>query len=122
MAAGGAIEGAAVDDRGAAINSFSVTIESFEPAEGESKETSRAGETRDELRGSFRFDDLAAGTYVIRASISEGRVTEPATIVVAKGKVLRGIVLSFPKAEPDAQEEAAEAPRAPIVRMGESLP
>jgi Carboxypeptidase regulatory-like domain len=110
LGAGGAIEGSALDDAGAPVNSFSVTIESFEPAEGESQESSRAGESHDELRGSFRFDDLAAGTYVVRAATPEGLTTEPETIVVARGKVARGVVLSFPKppAQDSPESEATE--------------
>jgi hypothetical protein len=110
LGTGGAIEGAALDDRGAPINSFSVSIESFDPAEGESQGASRAGESRDELRGSFRFDDLAAGTYVVRATTPEGLVSEPETIVVARGKVVRGVAFTFPKAETtgSVQEEATD--------------
>jgi hypothetical protein len=111
LGAGGAIEGAALDDRGAPVNSFSVTLESFDPAEGESQESSRAGESRDELRGSFRFDDLAAGTYVVRATTPEGLASLPESIVVARGKVARGVVLSFPK---------VEVPDLPQVTMGEA--
>ena len=109
LAAGGAIEGAVLDERGAPVNSFSVTIESFEAAEGESQEASRAGETRGELRGSFRFDDLAAGTYVVRATTPEGRATEPVTIAVARGKVARGVALTFPKAEADSEPTSEPA-------------
>jgi hypothetical protein len=113
LGAGGAIEGTVLDDRGGPVNSFSVTIESFEPAEGESQESSRAGESRDELRGAFRFDDLAAGTYVLRAATPEGLVSEPETIVVARGKVAHGVALAFakpPTTEPVVvQEEATEA-------------
>jgi hypothetical protein len=110
LGAGGAIEGAVTDDRGEPINSFSVTIESFEPAEGESQESSRAGESRDELRGSFRFDDLAAGTYILRATTPEGLASEPETVVVARGRVAHGVALSFPK-----------PPDAPQVRMGSTV-
>jgi protocatechuate 3,4-dioxygenase beta subunit len=113
LGAGGAIEGTVLDDRGGPVNSFSVTIESFEPAEGESQESSRAGESRDELRGAFRFDDLAAGTYVLRAATPEGLVSEPETIVVARGKVAHGVALAFakpPTTEPVVvQEEVTEA-------------
>jgi protocatechuate 3,4-dioxygenase beta subunit len=110
LGAGGAIEGAVLDDRGEPVNSFSVTIESFDPGDGESQESSRAGESRDELRGSFRFDDLAAGTYVLRAATPEGLASETETVVVARGKVARGIALTFPK--PPSEE--------PVVQVGES--
>jgi hypothetical protein len=109
LATGGAIEGAVVDERGKPVNSFAVTIESFEPAEGESRELGRAGESHDELRGSFRFDDLAAGTYVLRAAMPEGIVTEPSTIVIARGKVARGVVLAFPKAVGEPASTSSES-------------
>jgi hypothetical protein len=103
LAMGGAIEGAAVDDAGRPVNSFSITIDSFEPADGESGEVSRAGETKDELRGRFRLDDLAPGTYVIHADTPEGLATQPQGIELAKGKVVRGVSLVFPKAEPTSE-------------------
>ena len=93
LSTGGAIEGTVVDTRGAPVNSFSVIIDSFTAADGESPQASRAGETRDELRGSFRFDDLAAGTYVVRAATADGLTSEPETIEIARGKVVRGVGL-----------------------------
>jgi hypothetical protein len=108
LATGGVIEGAALDDEGRPVNAFSVTIDSFEPAEGESAEVSRAGETKDELRGRFRLDDLAAGTYVIHADTPEGLASPPQTIELAKGKVERGVTLAFPKAD-EAEESASSS-------------
>jgi len=93
LSTGGAIEGTVVDARGAPVNSFSVIIDSFAAAEGESPRASRAGETRDELRGAFRFDDLTAGTYVVRAATADGLTSEPETIEVGRGKVVRGVGL-----------------------------
>jgi Carboxypeptidase regulatory-like domain len=107
LSTGGAIEGTVVDARGAPVNSFSVIIDSFTAADGESPQASRAGETRDELRGSFRFDDLAAGTYVVRAATADGLTSEPETIEIARGKVVRGVGLIL--AETNGTEVSAES-------------
>jgi Carboxypeptidase regulatory-like domain len=93
LSTGGAIEGTVVDARGAPVNSFLVIIDSFAAADGESPRASRAGETRNELRGAFRFDDLAAGTYVVRAATADGLTSEPETIEIGRGKVVRGVGL-----------------------------
>jgi hypothetical protein len=109
LAAGGAIEGAALDAAGRRVNSFSVSIDSFDPAEGESVEN-HAGESQNDLRGRFRLDDLSPGTYVIHADTPEGLATPPQTIEVGRGKVVRGVTLVFPKQEPDPEETSSETP------------
>jgi hypothetical protein len=93
LATGGAIAGAFVDGRGAPVNSFSVSIDSFSAAEGEEQTESRAGETTDQLHGAFRIDGLPAGTYALRASTPEGLTSETVTVEVPRGKVVRGLRL-----------------------------
>jgi hypothetical protein len=86
---GGSIEGMATDHRGRPIGSFSVSITSYDPAEGELSE-GRVGESRDELRGAFRFDALAPGTYGIALS-ADTREPWSTTVRVTSGKVARGL-------------------------------
>ena len=107
LGAGGAIEGSAVDAHGKAIALFSVTIASFEPEEGVEATPTRAGETAEHLRGRFRVDDLAPGTYVLRLS-AEGKVdADSRPIEVAPGHVIRGEQLILTAADPvTAGEEA----------------
>ncbi len=111
LGTGGAIEGLAVDERGKPLGAFSLTIESFEPAEGEPQSSSRAGETHDELRGTFRFDDLAPGNYVIGVTAEGHAPTQTPAIEVARGRVVRGIQISVGDADPaQAVGEGDEAP------------
>jgi len=91
LATGGAIEGSVLDERGAPINAFTMTIDSFSPSAEEGQNPGRAGETEDDLRGAFRFDGLAAGTYVLRATTAEGGASEPQSVDVARGRVVRGV-------------------------------
>jgi hypothetical protein len=116
LGTGGAIEGVAVDERGRPLGAFSLTIQSFEPAEGEPQTSSRAGETHDELRGTFRFDDLAPGTYVIGVSAEGHTAAQSSPIEVSRGKVVRGIQIEVAEAEPvqvRVGESGDEAP-APV--------
>jgi hypothetical protein len=77
-----------------------VTIASFEPEDDVAGHETRAGETAAHLRGKFRVDDLAPGTYVLRLS-AEGRVdTDSRPIEVARGHVIRGEQLILPAADP----------------------
>jgi hypothetical protein len=100
LGTGGAIEGVAVDEHGKPIGAFSLTIESFEPAEGEPQSSSRSGETHDELRGTFRFDDLAPGTYVIGVTAEGHAAAQSPPIEVGRGRVVRGVQISMGEAEP----------------------
>jgi hypothetical protein len=114
LGAGGAIEGTAVDDRGKPIGLFSVTIASFEPQEGAPGAPTRAGETGEHLRGSFRLDDLAPGTYVLRLH-ADGKVdTDSPPIEVGKNRVVRGARLVLMSAEvgEDAPSEMEPEPAA----------
>jgi len=120
LGTGGAIEGLAVDERGKPLGAFSLTIQSFEPAEGEPQSSSRAGETHDELRGTFRFDDLTPGTYVIAVSAEGHPVVQSPPIEVGRGRVVRGIRISLgeevpaedppPQVDEGSSNEEAPAP------------
>ena len=109
MGVGGAIEGLVVDPRGRPVNSFSVSIATYEPSEGEAPSSGRAGAMSDHLRGTFRLDGLAPGRYSVIA-IVDGRSSELANgIEVRRGKVVRGIHLVLADAAPFG-EEATDLP------------
>jgi hypothetical protein len=113
LGTGGAIEGVAVDERGKPLGAFSLTIESFAPAEGEPQTSSRAGETHDELRGTFRFDDLTPGTYVIGVTAEGHGAAQSSPIEVGRSRVVRGIQISVGEAEPVQVGEGGEGDEAP---------
>ena len=87
LKAGGAIEGVVVDERGAAIPSFTVGIESFAAATAEAMAGRRGGGARsfEDLRGSFRLEKLAPGSYVLTASAPGKPPTRSDSIDVAGG-------------------------------------
>jgi len=126
LGAGGAIEGRAVDERGKPVGLFSVTIASFEPEESASGMPTRAGEMGEHLRGAFRLDDLAPGTYVLRLK-AEGKVdTDSPPIEVGKNRVVRGarLVLTAAEVVEDApleiEPETAEGTETASKSTGES--
>ena len=88
--AGGAIEGAVVDERGAALSPFSLGIESFTPSSGRGFEPN-APINVDDARGEFRWSRLAPGTYVMVAA-SDGRPPARSSPVDVRGGVTtRGV-------------------------------
>jgi hypothetical protein len=94
LKAGGAIEGAVVDDRGTAVPTFTVGVESFTPARGRTFD--RAGpRSVDDPRGAFRLDHLAPGTYVLTASASGLPPARSEPIDVRGGAVTRGIRIAL---------------------------
>jgi hypothetical protein len=65
------------------------------------------------LRGAFRLDALAPGTYVLRLS-AEGKVdTDSKPIEVARGRVVRGeqIVLAAAEVEDSARGDDSSEPK-----------
>jgi hypothetical protein len=83
-----------------------VTIASFEPEGDVPRTATRAGETAEHLRGAFRVDDLAPGTYVLRLS-AEGRIdVDSRAIEVTRGRVIRGEQLVLASAPADTGGEA----------------
>jgi hypothetical protein len=121
LGSGGAIEGMAVDEHGKSIGLFSVTIASFEAGEEAPGTPTRAGETAEHLRGSFRLDDLAPGTYVLRFS-AEGKVdTDSNPIEVARGKVVRGEQIVLASAEVEDSASGGDEPEpAGAARSGDA--
>jgi len=105
LGAGGAIEGSAVDEHGKPVALFSVAIAPFEPEDEVAGNATLTGETAEHLRGKFRVDDLAPGTYVLRLS-AEGRVdADSRPIEVARGRVIRGEQLILTTADPATRGE-----------------
>jgi len=87
---GGGIEGVVVDERGSAITTFALGIESFSAARGKSL---RSGNQRtfEDRSGFFRWERLAPGTYVLTASAAGKPPTRSDPVDVAGGTVTRGI-------------------------------
>ncbi len=109
LKAGGAIEGVAVDERGAAIESFTVGVESFTGAHGRGSGGPKI--KVDDPRGAFRLEKLAPGSYVLSAGtpsrpparsdavvVSSGATTTGVRIVIAKGGTVVGRVLDEKRA------------------------
>ena len=103
LRAGGGISGSAVDDQGAAIDSFSVGVEAFVPLRGA---IVPAHGTKPFTNGVFRLEHLMPGTYVLTASkagrppvrsravvVRSGALTDGVKIVITQGGTVVGRVL-----------------------------
>jgi len=93
---GGAIEGAVVDERGAAVPSFGVGIESFLAAHGRSTR-SVAPRSFEDPRGVFLLERLAPGSYVLIGTASGKPPTRSASVDVRGGTVTRGVRIVLPE-------------------------
>ena len=111
LGTGGAIEGTVADAHGKPVGLFSVSIVSFEGEEETAPgAATRSGETAEHLRGTFRVDDLPAGTYVLQVS-AEGRVdTQSRPIAVGRGRVVRDERIVLPSAQVEDGATAEEEP------------
>ncbi len=102
LRAGGALEGVVVDTRGRSLPSFSVGIESYVGAHGANP---RGKGPRPFEGGSFRWEGLAPGTYVLTAiaptkpparsdpvEVRAGAVTSGVRIVLGAGGTITGHV------------------------------
>lgn len=87
---GGAIEGVVVDEVGASVSSFTLGIESYSSARrrGVEKGGPRAFE---DPRGSFLWDKLAPGSYVLTASAAGKPPARSDSIEVQSGSATRGV-------------------------------
>ena len=90
LKAGGSIEGAVVDDRGAGVPAFDVGIETYTTPRGQAL---RRGGRRhvDDAGGAFRWDKLAPGTYVLTASAAGKPPARSDPVDVTAGKPTRGV-------------------------------
>ncbi len=103
LKAGGTIEGVVVDERGSGLTPVTVGIESFVPGRGKAR-PGGAARTSDDLRGGFRWEKLAPGSYILTASTPgrpaarsepvdvRGGAVSSVTIVVPQGGILVGHV------------------------------
>jgi hypothetical protein len=104
LTAGGSIDGVVVGDHGEGLPSFTLGIESFSPARGRGFDRI-APRAFENLQGSFRWDRLAPGSYVLTGSapgrpparsgsidVRGGVVTRDVLIVVSQGGTLTGQV------------------------------
>jgi len=87
---GGSIDGVVVDERGAAVTSFNVGIESFSAAHGRSFRSVRGRPIADP-RGAFLWDKLAPGSYVLTAAAPGKPPARSGSIDVLAGAVTRGV-------------------------------
>ena len=86
---GGAIEGVVVDDRGSGVRSFSLGIEAYVSTRGGNVD--RGPRPFEDARGSFRWEKLAPGRYVLTASVPGRAPARSAFIEVQGGVVTRGV-------------------------------
>jgi hypothetical protein len=119
LLSGGSIEGTALDERGRPLSSASV---GFETLGGETVDTNLVDRMFDTTRGTFRFDGLSPGTYVLIAKAPDRPDVTTEPIEVSTGHVVRGVPIVFlPAQEPEAPETAqAEPPPPPPPSQAES--
>lgn len=109
---GGGIEGEVVDERGGAVASYQLAIESYQ---GPSKDQSPLGQVRPitDPAGSFRWEGLPAGTYVLTAvaagqpparsrdiEVENDRLARRVRIVIPRGATLSGRVIDADTKQP----------------------
>jgi len=87
---GGGIDGVVVDERGSAVSSFTLGIESFSASRGKSPR-SGGRKSFEDAKGGFRWENLAPGTYVLTASSAGKPPTRSDPIAVAGGSFTRGV-------------------------------
>jgi hypothetical protein len=106
LRAGGSLEGAVVDARGAGVPSYRLGIESFVAARGSARAMgSRGSRPVDDPRGAFQWEKLPPGSYVLTASapglpparsdsveVVGGKATRNVRIVLVAGGVVTGHV------------------------------
>ncbi len=90
LKAGGSIDGVVLDDRGTGLRSFTIGIELFQPARGASFDGVHP-RTFEDPRGSFVWDKLAPGSYVLTASAPDLAPARSGAIDVAGGTVTSGV-------------------------------
>lgn len=92
LRAGGAIDGILVDERARGVDSFSVGIESFSGAQPRSP-ASRGPRSFDDVRGSFHWDKLAPGSYVLTAATPGRPPTRSDVIEVVGGTTTKARIV-----------------------------
>jgi hypothetical protein len=89
MKTGGAIEGVVVDARGSGVSPFALGIESYAGIRGGTLD--RGPRNFEDVRGSFLWEKLAPGGYVLTASVRGKPPARSELIQVRGGAVTRGV-------------------------------
>jgi hypothetical protein len=111
MLPGGSIEGMALDEKGRPLSSASI---GFESLGGEVADPNLVDRMFDTSGGSFRFDGLSPGTYVLVAKAPDRPDVTSAPIEVDAGQIVRGVPMVFmPTSEPETSSEASDPPPPP---------
>jgi len=98
LGAGGAIEGVVVDEQGAPVASYRLTVELFLP-NTDGVDIGVRGRPRkvEDAAGAFRMEKLPPGKYVLGAS-AEGRPPgKSETVEVETGQTVRNVRISLPR-------------------------
>jgi hypothetical protein len=111
---GGGIEGDVVDERGVPVASYLLAFESYQGPSPDSAPTGQLKQIEDP-RGSFAWENLVPGRYVLTASgggrpparsrpvdVDVGRTTAHVRITLARGATLMGHVLDVATGKPVA--------------------
>jgi protocatechuate 3,4-dioxygenase beta subunit len=88
---GGSIEGEVKDDKGSIVRSYSLGIESFVTAGGGAPD--KGPRAIEDALGAFRWEKLAAGRYVLTASVEGLPPARSAPVAVSGGVVTRGVTI-----------------------------
>jgi membrane-associated protease RseP (regulator of RpoE activity) len=98
MRANGGIEGTVVDDRGEGVPSYSLGIESYVQASSGSAvaawlqpKPDRGPRTFADVRGTFRWDNLPPGSYVLTASVKGRPPARSDSVQVASAAFTKGV-------------------------------
>lgn len=117
---GGRIEGVVVDERGAPIPKFMLSVEKFVGAEGDDDGPNGRARTIEDEQGRFTMENATPGKYVLSASaegrpparsdlleVQAGRSVTGVRIVVALGASLKGTVTDAQTRKPIAGAQVA---------------
>lgn len=115
LGAGGAIEGVVVDEQGAAVTSYRLTIELF-LAKTEGVDIGVRGRPKkvEDPAGAFRLEKLPPGKYVLGASAEGHPPGKSETVEVEVGQTARNVRIALPRAATLSGTVRDEQTRKPI--------
>ncbi|MDI1443211.1 carboxypeptidase regulatory-like domain-containing protein [Polyangium sp. 6x1] len=112
---GGAIEGVVVDEQGAPVTSYRLTIELFLPnTEGVDIGVRGRPKKVDDPAGAFRLEKLPAGKYVLGASAEGHPPGKSESVEVEVGQTVRNVRIALPRAATLSGTVRDEETRKPI--------
>jgi hypothetical protein len=97
---GGSIEGVVVDSGGTGVPKYDLGIESFTAGDVPSRgRTLRGGARRafEDASGSFQWEKLAPGSYILTASAPGRALTRSDPVAVSPGVATRGVRIVLPR-------------------------